>query len=116
MSQLFANNASTGLTVAAAPEEAVLAVASGAAFPAPANGDFFLATLIAVDPSGNETAWEIVKVVANESNEWLVQRAQEGTTARLWPAGTRVEARLTAGSLVSRKGASPAEIYFIGGW
>lgn len=42
---------------------------------------------------------EIVKVTALTDNAAQVERAQEGTTARAWPAGTVVQARLTAGML-----------------
>ena len=42
---------------------------------------------------------EVVKVTALTENAAQVERAQEGTTARAWPAGTVVEARLTAGML-----------------
>lgn len=60
-------------------------------------GDYYLATLVGVDVAGQENAWEIVKVTANASGVLTVARAQEGTATRLWPAGTVVSGRATAG-------------------
>lgn len=64
------------------------------------SGDYFYLTLVGDD------ALEIVKVTGysfDDFNEtiYLIDRAQEGTTARAWPAGTRVELRITAGALGS---------------
>ena len=64
------------------------------------SGDYFYLTLV-----GDDTL-EIVKVTGyshDEFNEtvYLVDRAQEGTTAQAWPVGTRVEMRITAGALQS---------------
>jgi hypothetical protein len=64
------------------------------------SGDYFYLTLIGDD------ALEIVKVTGysfDEFNEivYLIDRAQEGTTAQDWPVGTRVEMRITAGALDS---------------
>lgn len=64
------------------------------------SGDYFYLTLV-----GDDTL-EIVKVTGyshDEFNEtvYLVDRAQEGTPAQAWPAGTRVEMRITAGALQS---------------
>ncbi|MDW3716668.1 hypothetical protein [Pseudomonas sp. 2023EL-01195] len=63
-------------------------------------GDYYIATLVGVDVAGQENAWEIVKVTANASGVLTVARAQEGTAARLWPAGTVVSMRATAGLFV----------------
>ena len=62
--------------------------------------DYFYLTLV-----GDDTL-EIVKVTRysfDEFNEivYIVDRAQEGTTAQDWPVGTRVEMRITAGALQS---------------
>lgn len=64
------------------------------------SGDYFYLTLV-----GDDTL-EIVKVTGysiDEFNEivYLIDRAQEGTTAQDWPVGTRVEMRITAGALQS---------------
>ncbi|MDU9415579.1 hypothetical protein, partial [Pseudomonas sp. zfem005] len=47
-------------------------------------GDYYMATLVGVDVSGQENAWEIVKIIANASGVLTIARAQEGTAARLW--------------------------------
>ncbi|WP_271103692.1 choice-of-anchor R domain-containing protein [Pseudomonas tohonis] len=62
-------------------------------------GDYYIATLVGVDVAGQENAWEIVKITANASGVLTIARAQEGTAARLWPAGTVVSGRVTAGLL-----------------
>jgi hypothetical protein len=63
--------------------------------------DYFLLTLF--NKSGaTESGWEIVKVTdtgASGGATITVVRAQEGTTAGPFAAGTRVELRLTAGAM-----------------
>jgi hypothetical protein len=57
-------------------------------------------TLIDTDESGAEIDWEIVK--ASERTDsggnavLTVDRGVDDTTARIWPAGTRIECRLVA--------------------
>lgn len=99
MAQLFANNAASVLVGAIGALDTVLEVASATSFPAPAAGDHFLATLIGLDANGNESAWEIVKCTAKSGSLLTVVRAQEGTAAAAWADATRIELRLTAGSL-----------------
>ena len=102
MAQLFTNNAATTLAQPLVPGATSLAVTSSATFPVLGAGDFFLATLIGHDANGNEAAWEIVRVIeVMTGNIWLVERAQEGTPDLPWPQATRVELRLTAGSLLA---------------
>jgi len=47
---------------------------------------------------GTNTNYEIMEVTSVSGNQWTVIRAQEGTTAQFWPAGTVVENRFTAGT------------------
>ena len=103
MTQVFKNNAYSSLAaeLSATGTLANLATGQGARFPAPTGGDHFLATLILLDGNGAETAWEIVKCTARATDGLTIERAQEGTTARIWPAGTRIELRTTAGTLDS---------------
>lgn len=103
MTQVFKNNAYSSLAaeLSAASTLANLAAGQGARFPAPSGGDHFLATLILLDGNGAETAWEIVKCTARATDGLTIERAQEGTTARTWPAGSRIELRTTAGTLDS---------------
>jgi hypothetical protein len=68
-----------------------LQTGQGANFPSLSAGDYFYATLI--DTSNN---LEIVKVTARTGDVLTVVRAQEGTTARSYAVGDRIELRLTA--------------------
>lgn len=103
MTQVFKNNAygSLAAELSAVGTVATLATGNGANFPSPTGGDHFLATLILLDGNGAESAWEIVKCTARATDGLTIERAQEGTTARIWPAGTRIELRTTAGTLDS---------------
>ena len=103
MTQVFKNNAYASLAaeLSAAGTLATLAAGQGVRFPSPTGGDFFLATLILLDGNGAETAWEIVKCTARATDGLTIERAQEGTTARIWPVGSRIELRTTAGTLDS---------------
>lgn len=103
MTQVFKNNAFASLAaeLSAAGTLATLATGQGARFPAPSGGDHFLATLILLDGNGAETAWEVVKCTARATDGLTIERAQEGTTARIWPVGSRLEMRVTAGTLDS---------------
>lgn len=116
MSQLFRNNARTVTVGATAAGSAAIEVANGAVLPSPAGSQFFLLTLVGTT-GGNETSWEIVRVTARSGNVLTVQRAQEGTTALDWPAGTLCEMRLTAGSIALKQDAlvSGANIKTING-
>lgn len=98
MTQIFANNAGSTLVSLATNAATTLTLTDGAAFPSPTGGDFCLLTLTQADA---ETAWEIVKCTARSGNDLTVVRAQEGTTAVEWGAGTVVELRVTAGALAS---------------
>lgn len=104
MAILFKNNASTvtvGLPTPATHEW--IRVASTDVFPtlsADNPSDYYMVTLVGDDDL------EIVKVIGttidNDGfNVLIVKRAQEGTTARIWPSGTRVEMRITADALNS---------------
>jgi len=103
MTQVFKNNAygSLAAELSAVGTVATLATGNGANFPSPTGGDHFLATLILLDGNGAESAWEIVKCTARATDGLTIERAQEGTTARIWPAGSRIELRTTAGTLDS---------------
>lgn len=110
MTQLFANNAYGSLAAEASAVTTTLTLGAGHGlrFPSPTGGDFFLLTLVGLDGNGNEASWEIVKVTARASDTLTVVRAQESTTAVLWPVGTRVELRVTSGTLLSFTDATEA--------
>lgn len=95
MSQLFANNASGTLSAQAEIIDTSLALQTneGQLFPVPTGGDFFRATI--EDTSGNI---EIVTCTDNSNDVLTVTRAAESTTAKVFPAGSKVECRPTAGT------------------
>lgn len=90
------NEAVSTLAGAVAANVNVLPIAVGDAgrFPILAEGDWFPLTI--VDAGGNK---EIVKVTARAGANLTVVRAQEGTTAKAFPAGARVDLRLTAAAV-----------------
>lgn len=99
--QQFSNNFATVLSSGVLSSDTVLPLSSVAGLPSLTGNAFYKLTLIG-KTGGQETNWEIVKVSAAPSgNSITVQRAQEGTPAQDWAAGTPVELRLTAGTLVS---------------
>ena len=105
MAQLFRNNAVTTLSAQLNAGATSMALTDAASFPDP-GADFYLATLVNVNGSGQETAWEIVRVTAKAGSTLTVTRAQESTTDVTWPAGTPVQMRLTAGSMDGKAAAA----------
>jgi len=100
----FTNNASATLagSIASTATSITLSSGNGALMPALAAGEFFFATLI--DSSNN---LEVIRVTARSADVLTVTRAQDGTTARAYAAGDKVELRLVAATfleLVQRDG------------
>ena len=91
----FSNYASSLLTAAIAAGDTSASVVSTATFPALSAGDYFYATLT----DANDAAHEIVKVTAVASSTFTITRAQDGTMAQAWPAGTKIEMRWNAASV-----------------
>ncbi len=75
---------------------ATLTTGHGGLFPALSAGDWFPLTL--VNSSGQ---FEIAHVTARSGDVLTLTRAQEGTTALSFPAGSRVELRLTAAAVAT---------------
>lgn len=98
MPVVISNNATSLLAAAIDAAATTLSVENGDAgkFPNPSNSDWFPLTI--VDNAGN---MEIVKATAREGAIITVERAQEGTTAKAFGAGARVDHRLTAGAIRS---------------
>ena len=96
MSVKFSNNGHSTLAASLTSSGTSITVASGhgARFPSLSSGEYFYATLI--DASNN---LEIVKVSARSTDVLTVTRAQEGTTARAYAIGDRIELRVTAQGL-----------------
>tara|TARA_B100001287_G_C22627386_1_gene503271 strand:- start:330 stop:1334 length:1005 start_codon:yes stop_codon:yes gene_type:complete len=97
MSVKFSNNGHSTLAASITTSATSITVASGhgARFPSLSSGEYFYATLI--DSSNN---LEIVKCTARSSDVLTVTRAQEGTTARAFGIGDRIELRVTAAGIV----------------
>lgn len=98
MAQLFSNNVDTTLASTLSDVATSAALTDGAGLQSPTGGDYELLTLAA---AGN---YEIVRVTARSTNTVTITRAQEGTTARSWSAGTRVFAGVTAATLTGLRG------------
>ena len=92
----FTNNASGTLaaSITAAATSITLTTGQGALFPALSAGDYFYATL--ADSSNN---LEIIKVTARTGDSLTATRGQEGTSARAYSAGDKLELRATAAAL-----------------
>lgn len=91
------NNASSLLASNISSTDTSLTITSGTGglFPALATGDYFYATLV------NTTSnIEIVKVTARADDTFTILRAQEGTIAQVFSAGSRVELRVTVQNVV----------------
>ena len=99
MAVLYTNNANTTLASSITNSATSLTVASGAGalFPNPTSPDFFYCTLD--DNAGNI---EIVQVTARSTDTFTIVRAQDGTTAKAFSAGVRVELRLVRALLDSK--------------
>jgi hypothetical protein len=96
MTVILKNNAFGFLATAVSNSDTVLTLQSGygASFPTLGSGDYFYATIA---PTAGAT--EIVKVTARTGDSLTVVRAQEGTSALSFAAGSRIELRVTAQSV-----------------
>lgn len=101
MAILFKNNAASTLTYKMTDAQEVLYVADASVFPVIASdsGDTFKLTLVGDDTLEIVEAFDVYNPEGRQG--FKIRRAQEGTTAQAWPAGTRVEMRITAGALDS---------------
>jgi hypothetical protein len=93
MALLIKNNAWATLPAAVLTTDTTFSVTAGqgARFPSPGAGDWFYLTFC--DTSNN---LEIVKITARSTDTFTMQRAVDGTIARAFAAGTRVELRPVA--------------------
>jgi len=92
MAVVLSNNATSLLAGAITAASTTLSIenADASKFPAPVVGDWFPLTV--VDNAGN---MEIMKATKREGAIITVTRAQEGTTAKAFAAGARIDLRLT---------------------
>ena len=103
MPAIATNNAKTTVSSSLPSTSMSLLVADGSSFPNPGTGEYFYATL--VDSSNNT---EIVKCTVRSGNGLTILRGQDGTTARTFPAGSKVELRVVAAYL--NEGNAPSGI------
>lgn len=96
MGAKFSNNASATLASSISNVAVSIAVTTGqgALFPALVASEYFYATLM--DSSNN---LEIIKVTGRATDTLTVVRGQDGTTARNYSAGSRLELRIPAAAL-----------------
>jgi len=95
---IFSNNASSTTSGSILSTDTVVNVSSGTGilFPQPLAGQEFIATFID-QPTG--TLREIVRVTNVTSDTFTIRRAQEGTSAQAWPAGSIFAHLHTAGAM-----------------
>lgn len=98
--QKFTNNATTTVpaTISNVATSITVATGTGALFPTLAGAEFALCTIvnsISSDPGFGQL--EIVRVTARSGDVFTITRAQDGTTAKSFPAGCVFELRPTAG-------------------
>ena len=94
----FANNAATTLfsSVLMFDTQIIVSPGGGALFPAAGGSNYFMVTVVDIATG----LLEIMKVTNRSGDTFTVVRAQENTTARAFPAGSPVELRLTAQSIL----------------
>lgn len=96
---LASNNATSVLASSISATATTLSVNSGTGdlFPSPVSGtSYFKLTLV---DAATGTLTEIVHVTAKSGDVFTIQRAQEGTTARIWSANDIAANMMTAGTL-----------------
>lgn len=97
MGQVFLNNFRARLSADVLAADTVLPLAAGAGLPTWNTDDWMWITLT---QNGSETSWEIVKATQWSTDSLdVVERAQQGTTAVDWPAGSKAQNRATAADL-----------------
>ena len=98
MAILFANNAVSTLagSISDVATTATLAAGTGALFPAPTGGDYFIMTFV---NASTGLLREIIHVTARTADVLTIVRAQEGTTALAWTAGDLASNFHTAGAM-----------------
>ncbi|HXP53118.1 MAG TPA: hypothetical protein VN922_24455, partial [Bacteroidia bacterium] len=94
--RIYANQAKTTISAAIGAGDTTIAVADTSRFPIPTAGQYFLATLF----SGS--TFEIIQVFGVSNGQFTgCVRAQEGTSALSWAAGSSIENRATMGTFTS---------------
>lgn len=103
MVQILRNNCTGVLANPIAAGDKTLVLVDASKWPTIPAGDFCLATLVGLNENGQESTWEIVRITARAGNTLTVElRGVEGMPPRDWPAGTVLQMRATAGTIVTR--------------
>lgn len=97
MAVLIANNARSALVSGIGALDTSITITSGTEtlFPSPTSPDYFYVTL----EDSTKTVREIVKCTTRTSNVLTIVRAQDGTSANIFLAGSTVELRINKASL-----------------
>jgi hypothetical protein len=117
MTILWSNNASSTVSgsITAASTTVALAAGTGAEFPNPTGGNYFVATFY---DQATKTINEIVHCTARSGDVCTIVRGQEGTTPQAWNAGDIFANLVTAGTLEAfvQAGTGPANtsIMYVG--
>src|SRR6188768_2945330 len=98
MTLKFANFGTALLAAPITATDTALTITSGSEvnFPTMAAGEWF--PLVVIDASARR---EVMRCTGRVTNVLTVVRGQESTPARTYPAGSRVDARLTAAALAA---------------
>lgn len=99
MAVLLKNNATSRLasSISAAATSFAVSAGDGGKFPFPAAGQGQWYPVTVIDSAGN---LEVMRCTARNGDVLTVARGQEGTTARAFNAGDRVELRITAAAML----------------
>ena len=96
--QIFANNCDASLAQAIAVDATELQIMNQQGiWPVLSGTQFFKITIS--DINNPETKWEICTCSAFSADTLTITREEEGTTSRVWPAGSAISIRETAGFL-----------------
>lgn len=100
--RIYTNNAASTLysNIGTGALSMTVQTGDGALFPAPTGQQYFYVTLFKVVGSV-ESSHEVVKVTARTGDTFTIVRAQEGTSAKAFVSGDRVELRVTAENMNS---------------
>lgn len=105
MTRIYANNYAAAISAPITDTDTLLSVSHVTNLPTLTGSQYYYLSL------SNGVSSEIVKVTARTSLSLTVVRGMEGSTAIAWPAGTPVEMRYTAASIVDEHGNSFANNY-----
>lgn len=105
MTRIYVNNYAAAISAPITGTDTLLSVSHVTNLPTLTGSQYYYLSL------SNGVSSEIVKVTARTSLSLTVVRGMEGSTAIAWPAGTPIEMRYTAASIVDEHGNSFANNY-----